>query len=903
MKSSARGALIFLLLLLPLAGAAQTLAEQIDAILARSGVAGNTWTILVESEDGGTLYYQYNQHLPQTPASNTKLYTTAAAMGLLGTDYAFETRIFTEGTIDGAGNLAGNIHLVSEHDVTWNTSCLSNSRQALDHIANQLHALGLRSISGNVNGWGACFFGESSTSNIKGTAPNYKNAQVASEFRDALVARGITVGGTTAGNAGFNPPGTLYYTHLSSDMLFTASTTHRLPLNLAAASIAINRPSHNAMADGLLFHLGYRLAGNSNLNAGAAQVMQWMSDVAGLNTEGMFMNDGSGLSRDNKFTARQTVDLLRYMQGAFPEWSTTLTIGCRSGTLSSRLCTPSNLAGRVHGKTGTLGNTIAVSGYLDHPTYGDRIYFSFLTNRNPSIDSAASRGAIDDSIRAIATQFQPVAPVLASVRNAGDGENAEVAWRRQGAETNEFLVASSNDATLFSTIATVPAARTRYIIETRSGGKNVADYSEVGLFEDSASHSTAVGTTSSIGSRFAVPGDTNGRTDRAIFAPSALPAGLYDFYVTSYDASSANASAVTVRITDRGGEREQLHYIRWETTGNVWDRVGTIDFEPGQGHSIAFENATQINVGTSNNSRVNAAAVLLVDADPLDCFTAPIIGDPSARAFRVQARSPRGTSPPSDGYGMRVRDGRSPVLIVDGNDRWLTQSENPTRDNHNFAAIAGQAIALFSYDTADNDAVIDGLVNLAEYRAVVWLLGEESTADETFSRREQQLVTDYLSGGGKLFVSGAEIGWDLVARGSTADRDFYRQVLKHNYIADSAGTFSANGIAGQIFDGITGIDFSGGQMIIDFPDVLAPINGSVAVMNYLTGTVAGLYYDGSDYKVVGLGFPFESINNPGIRAQVMERVLGAFGVTVSGIGDTGERWIISGAPGAQAGGE
>src|SRR5216117_1237885 len=105
---------------------AQTIPDQIDTILARSAVAGNTWTILVENKDGSVIYYQRNPTTVQAPASNTKMFTSSAAFGLLGTNYPFQTRVYYDGTLN-AGMLAGNLNLVSEHDITWNSSAFPSS--------------------------------------------------------------------------------------------------------------------------------------------------------------------------------------------------------------------------------------------------------------------------------------------------------------------------------------------------------------------------------------------------------------------------------------------------------------------------------------------------------------------------------------------------------------------------------------------------------------------------------------------------------------------------------------------------------------------------------------------------------------------------------------------------------
>src|SRR2546430_13184087 len=105
---------LLLILCLSLAARAQTIPDQIDSILARSAVAANTWTILVENADGSMIYYQRNPTTGQSPASNTKIFTTSAAFGLLGTNYAFQTRIYCNGSL-AAGVLTGDLNLVCEH--------------------------------------------------------------------------------------------------------------------------------------------------------------------------------------------------------------------------------------------------------------------------------------------------------------------------------------------------------------------------------------------------------------------------------------------------------------------------------------------------------------------------------------------------------------------------------------------------------------------------------------------------------------------------------------------------------------------------------------------------------------------------------------------------------------------
>lgn len=83
----------FLLTFIPAASMAGTLSDydsQIDAILARSSVSGNTWTVQFQNLSGELTYNSRNATTPLRPASNTKIFTSAGAYGLLGTTYVFQ---------------------------------------------------------------------------------------------------------------------------------------------------------------------------------------------------------------------------------------------------------------------------------------------------------------------------------------------------------------------------------------------------------------------------------------------------------------------------------------------------------------------------------------------------------------------------------------------------------------------------------------------------------------------------------------------------------------------------------------------------------------------------------------------------------------------------------------------
>jgi D-alanyl-D-alanine carboxypeptidase len=383
-----------------LAGHAQTIPDQVDALL--SALPGNTWSALVENDSGTATYYERNPDTGLAPASNTKLFTTAAAFGLLGTNYTFETRIYYDGVVTN-GTVTGNLSLVCEHDPTWNTTVFRSARAPLNHIAAQLKALGITTVASNVQCYGVCACNFGSTSFLAASSTESKNAAAAAAFIAALQAKGIVVSGSAVGQAGFTAPGTLLYTHHSSDL-----TYQDRPLRLGVACIPLLKVSHNVMADLLCRHLGWKLSADDSYAAGTAQVLGWLSQVPGLRTNGMAMNDGSGLSRGNRFSARQCITLTRYMLGAFPVWDEGLPIGCVDGTIRRRFCDMDG-AKEVHAKTGSLRTSIALSGYVNNKHDDQRYLFSFIANQT-NIDQTATRQAIDNAVVLFSGPFRVVQP-------------------------------------------------------------------------------------------------------------------------------------------------------------------------------------------------------------------------------------------------------------------------------------------------------------------------------------------------------------------------------------------------------------------------------------------------------------------------------------------------------------
>ncbi len=245
----------------------------------------------------------------------------------------------------------------------------------------------------------------------------------------------------------------------------------------------------------------------------------------------------------------------------------------------------------------------------------------------------------------------------------------------------------------------------------------------------------------------------------------------------------------------------------------------------------------------------------------------------------VDNANPPNMSVQSDVYGRSPYTRNKKILVVDGFDRFGA-SGSWAKPFHVSAGIYGQAIDRngLGFETVANEAVTSGLVDLKQYDAVMWVLGDESTTDETFSDAEQLLVRAYLENGGRLFVSGSEVAWDLGAKGTSTDQVFFGQFLKATYAGDNAANYEVRGMAGTLAEGLA-FRYGASPYTEDYPDFINPANGGQTILQYGNGRIAGVAYSGmfgsapKVGKMVYFAFPFDTIDTLDNRREVFRRVL------------------------------
>jgi len=136
------------------------LTDQIATLLAAPTVSRAHWGIEVAAPDGTPLY-TLNEAQYFQPASNAKLFTTAAALALLGPASTVTTRVQAEGTITDT-TLHGDLVLLGAADanlsarpIPYTSAHTPNPTpplHILDDLADQVAATGLKEITGNLYG-------------------------------------------------------------------------------------------------------------------------------------------------------------------------------------------------------------------------------------------------------------------------------------------------------------------------------------------------------------------------------------------------------------------------------------------------------------------------------------------------------------------------------------------------------------------------------------------------------------------------------------------------------------------------------------------------------------------------------------------------------------------------------
>jgi D-alanyl-D-alanine carboxypeptidase/D-alanyl-D-alanine-endopeptidase (penicillin-binding protein 4) len=377
---------------------------------ASMGPAGGWSGAYVVNADSGRPVFRWRHTSPRILASNTKLFTTAAALARFGTEGRLATEVHGAGRLDEAGVWRGDLYLVGGGDPTFGSRGFASraygaAPATVDALAARLDQAGIERVAGRVygdesrfdslrggpdSGYGTSIWvgplsalgynrglASESGSSFQASPPAF----VANRLTKALRSRGIAVRDRPSAS---RAPGT-------AEVLAAVESP-----SMARLAALTNKPSDNYFAEMLLKGLAMQASGRGTTAGGARIVARFAKRIGGRPSR---LADGSGLSRANRASPYRIVRLLLAMRerDEAQAFLRSLSVAGRDGTLGPRM-RGGPARGHCRGKTGTLSNVSAVSGYC-RARSGDTYVFSILMN---GVDPYGARRLQDRMLQSLA---------------------------------------------------------------------------------------------------------------------------------------------------------------------------------------------------------------------------------------------------------------------------------------------------------------------------------------------------------------------------------------------------------------------------------------------------------------------------------------------------------------------
>ncbi|OGU69279.1 MAG: D-alanyl-D-alanine carboxypeptidase/D-alanyl-D-alanine-endopeptidase [Ignavibacteria bacterium RBG_16_36_9] len=312
------------------------------------------------------------------PASNTKLFTTATALELMGGDHLLSTKILADDDNLLDSTIEGNIYIKGFGNPTFST-------EDLEELVNQLYQSGLRKVTGNVVGddtyfdnvyfrddWiseeraniklppiSALVIDRNRTIVTKKRKGRYRNYFVnvenpplfaAKKLKEKLISYGVEVVGKSISEQ----------TDENAKPLVDSSIELRELLQL------INKNSDNFYAECLFKTLGSAYSGQQGNSFFSTQAILNYIDDNSIYSTGTKIVDGSGISRFDQVTAGALVGLLEKVYfniKQFDDFFNSLSIAGVDGTLRKRMI-GTHAENNFRGKTGSLNGISSLAGYV-----------------------------------------------------------------------------------------------------------------------------------------------------------------------------------------------------------------------------------------------------------------------------------------------------------------------------------------------------------------------------------------------------------------------------------------------------------------------------------------------------------------------------------------------------------
>lgn len=200
-------------------------------------------------------------------------------------------------------------------------------------------------------------------------------------------------------------------------------------------------------------------------------------------------------------------------------------------------------------------------------------------------------------------------------------------------------------------------------------------------------------------------------------------------------------------------------------------------------------------------------------------------------------------------------------LAIDASGKNYSESVATTLDN----VFSG------TYGVVSRGALHQGMLDLGGYKTISWTGAGTLPA---FYPEEVDNLQNYFNYGGKLFITGQNIGNDIFSPTGQSQfaQSFYTNYLKAEFVADISNLFIIRGIAGDPIS-------NGVQLIADGTryglslDKIAPVDttASAAFLYFNGPDIAGIKVAAETHGVVYLSFGLEQIVDQAVRDTILSR--------------------------------
>ncbi|MBI4006049.1 MAG: D-alanyl-D-alanine carboxypeptidase/D-alanyl-D-alanine-endopeptidase [Gammaproteobacteria bacterium] len=160
----------------------------------------------------------------------------------------------------------------------------------------------------------------------------------------------------------------------------------------------INKFSNNIMARQLLLTIGHEMNGAQGTKLLGSQAIETWLQQNGINTSQLIIDNGSGLSRDTRITARTLGQLLEHAWRSpyQPEFLASLPIAGKDGTMRKRL-NGGIPPGKIRIKTGLINDVRSMAGYVH--SQNDNHYIVVSLQNYPGIQNYAGTLIQDEILK------------------------------------------------------------------------------------------------------------------------------------------------------------------------------------------------------------------------------------------------------------------------------------------------------------------------------------------------------------------------------------------------------------------------------------------------------------------------------------------------------------------------